>query len=144
MCTTFASLCKGCAAPGTHPVPAPAATGCGLRACPFSFGAAWSRSARRRNSRKTAARPENQRRPHTADLRSGSRIFGSGQLKKQFNPCFGDLIMNSYEAKQAARKARYEARAGLAHAQSDAVASQASRMADAIPMGQPILVGHYS
>lgn len=52
--------------------------------------------------------------------------------------------MNTYEAKQAARKARYEERAGQAHAQSDAVASQASRMADAIPMGQPILVGHYS
>lgn len=52
--------------------------------------------------------------------------------------------MNTYEAKQAARKARYEARAGQAQTQSDTVASQASRMADAIPMGQPILVGHHS
>ncbi len=52
--------------------------------------------------------------------------------------------MNPYEAKQAARKARYETRAQQAQVQSDAAAAQASRMADVIPMGQPILVGHHS
>jgi len=52
--------------------------------------------------------------------------------------------MNTYEAKQAARKARYQERAGQAMQQSDAVAAQASQMASVIPMGQPILVGHHS
>jgi len=52
--------------------------------------------------------------------------------------------MNTYEAKQAARKVRYEARAGQARQQSDAAHEQAQNMAQAIPFGQPILVGHHS
>ncbi|WP_237173895.1 DUF3560 domain-containing protein [Paracandidimonas lactea] len=52
--------------------------------------------------------------------------------------------MNTYEAKQAARKARYEARAAQARQQSDAAHEQAWNMAQAIPFGQPILVGHHS
>lgn len=51
--------------------------------------------------------------------------------------------MNSYEAKQAARKARYEARAAEAQQQTDARHTQAQEMAQAIPFGQPILVGHH-
>jgi len=52
--------------------------------------------------------------------------------------------MNTYEAKQAARKARYETRAAQARQQSDVAHEQARNMAQAIPFGQPILVGHHS
>ena len=52
--------------------------------------------------------------------------------------------MNSYEAKQAARKARYETRAAQAQQQADTRHAQAQEMAQAIPFGQPILVGHHS
>ncbi|MGO3743934.1 MAG: DUF3560 domain-containing protein [Alcaligenes aquatilis] len=52
--------------------------------------------------------------------------------------------MNTYEAKQAARKENYETRAARARQQSDAVHVQAQTMAQAIPFGQPILVGHHS
>ncbi|MGE4370756.1 MAG: DUF3560 domain-containing protein [Burkholderiaceae bacterium] len=52
--------------------------------------------------------------------------------------------MNTYEEKQAARKARFEARAAQAQQQSDAVYEQARNKAQAIPFGQPILVGHHS
>ncbi len=52
--------------------------------------------------------------------------------------------MNDYEAKQEARRARYEARAERAHQESDALAKRSMTMADAIPFGQPVLVGHYS
>ena len=52
--------------------------------------------------------------------------------------------MNTYEAKQAARKAGYQARAEEAERRADAVHAQAHDMAQAIPFGQPILVGHHS
>ena len=52
--------------------------------------------------------------------------------------------MNTYEAKQAARKARFEAQASQAERQADDVHAQAHDMAKAIPFGQPILVGHHS
>lgn len=52
--------------------------------------------------------------------------------------------MNPYEAKQAARRARYEDRADAARHQADAIHAQARKMAEAIPFGQPILVGHHS
>lgn len=52
--------------------------------------------------------------------------------------------MNHYEAKQAARRARYEDRAEAAREQADAIHAQARQMAAAIPFGQPILVGHHS
>jgi len=52
--------------------------------------------------------------------------------------------MNTYEQKQAARRARYEDRAEKARAQSSATYQQARDMAEAIPFGQPILVGHHS
>ena len=52
--------------------------------------------------------------------------------------------MNSYEAKQQERKERYLQLAEQAERESSAVWSEAQRMADAIPMGQPILVGHHS
>lgn len=52
--------------------------------------------------------------------------------------------MNKYEAKLAARKARYEERAQQARSQSEATYNQARSMAAAIPFGQPILVGHHS
>lgn len=52
--------------------------------------------------------------------------------------------MNSYEAKQQARRERFEARAEKAEQASNA-AYQASRAAtDGIVIGQPILVGHHS
>jgi hypothetical protein len=52
--------------------------------------------------------------------------------------------MNSYEEKQAARKARLEDRASSAQAESATVYKRAKTMASAIPFGQPILVGHHS
>lgn len=52
--------------------------------------------------------------------------------------------MNSYEAKQAARKARFEERAEQASAESASTYNRARDMAQAIPFGQPILVGHHS
>lgn len=52
--------------------------------------------------------------------------------------------MNAYEAKIAARKARMEERAAKAETESNRVYASARRMGDAIPFGQPILIGHHS
>lgn len=52
--------------------------------------------------------------------------------------------MNAYEEKQAARRERYEALAAKAEQQSAALYETARQMAEAIPFGQPILVGHHS
>lgn len=52
--------------------------------------------------------------------------------------------MNAYEQKQAARKARYEELAEKASTESTTTYKRARDMADAIPFGQPILVGHHS
>jgi len=51
---------------------------------------------------------------------------------------------NAYEEKLAAKKARYEERAANAEYASQETYRQARRMGDAIPFGQPILVGHHS
>jgi len=53
-------------------------------------------------------------------------------------------IMNSYEAKQAARKARFEERAAKASAESASTYDRARSMGQSIPFGQPILIGHHS
>jgi len=52
--------------------------------------------------------------------------------------------MNSYEAKQEARRARLEARAERLAQEGNATHARAREMASAIPFGQPILVGHHS
>lgn len=52
--------------------------------------------------------------------------------------------MNHYEAKQEAKRARLEARAERAKATGHALHDRAHKMAEAIPFGQPILVGHHS
>lgn len=52
--------------------------------------------------------------------------------------------MNAYEQKQANRRARYEARAEKAAQESGHTYQQARTMAEAIPFGQPILIGHHS
>lgn len=52
--------------------------------------------------------------------------------------------MNSYEERQAARKARLEERAAQSDAQSAVVYKKARAMGECIPFGQPVLVGHYS
>ena len=52
--------------------------------------------------------------------------------------------MNSYEERQQERKEIYLQLAEQAKRESSAVWSEADKMAEAIPMGQPILVGHYS
>jgi len=52
--------------------------------------------------------------------------------------------MNSYEAKQAARKARFEERAAKANADSVSTYDRARSMGQSIPFGQPILIGHHS
>lgn len=52
--------------------------------------------------------------------------------------------MNHYEQKVEARKERLEARAARLAQESDQLAGRAMRMAEVIPFGQPILVGHHS
>lgn len=52
--------------------------------------------------------------------------------------------MNSYEERQEKRRARFEGRAEAARAESDALAQRSLDMAEAIPFGQPIQVGHHS
>lgn len=52
--------------------------------------------------------------------------------------------MNSYEQKQAERKARFQQMASGAAMQAVATYKAARQRGDAIPFGQPILVGHHS
>ncbi|MCF3643220.1 DUF3560 domain-containing protein [Rhizobium sp. TRM95111] len=52
--------------------------------------------------------------------------------------------MNKYEAKLEARRTRMEARAKQASSEAQATYHKAHKMAEAIPFGQPILVGHHS
>lgn len=52
--------------------------------------------------------------------------------------------MNSYEAKQAARKERLENAAEKARNESNTLSDRAHLMAAQIPLGQPILIGHHS
>lgn len=52
--------------------------------------------------------------------------------------------LNRYEERQEQRKERYAALAGKANAKSTALANRSSQMAECIPFGQPILVGHHS
>ena len=52
--------------------------------------------------------------------------------------------IKAYEAKQQARRERYRALAEKMQARAEAKLDQAHKMADAIPFGQPILVGHHS
>lgn len=51
---------------------------------------------------------------------------------------------NSYEEKQAARRQRYLERAEKARQEYEALHEEAHKMAELIPFGQPILVGHHS
>lgn len=51
---------------------------------------------------------------------------------------------NAYEARQEARRERYEARAAKARREADALANRSLEMSRAIPLGQPILTDHYS
>jgi hypothetical protein len=55
-----------------------------------------------------------------------------------------DDEFNAYEKRQAERKARLEDIADRLRAESDSAYQTARRMADVIPFGQPILVGHHS
>lgn len=52
--------------------------------------------------------------------------------------------MNSYEAKQEARRQRYLDRAEQARQEFQTTHDRAHEMASVIPFGQPILVGHHS
>lgn len=52
--------------------------------------------------------------------------------------------MNAYEMRQEQRRERFEELAAKAKRESDAVAAESYRMSQAIPMGQPILIGHHS
>ena len=52
--------------------------------------------------------------------------------------------MNSYEAKQEARRQRYLDRADQARQEFEDTHERAHKMAEVIPFGQPILVGHHS
>lgn len=52
--------------------------------------------------------------------------------------------MNDYEAKLEARRERYEEKAEQLRAEAKRLHQRAHEMADVIPFGQPILVGHYS
>lgn len=52
--------------------------------------------------------------------------------------------MNKYEERQAARKARYERLADKAAQASDQAYETGHKLGSALPLGQPILVGHHS
>lgn len=52
--------------------------------------------------------------------------------------------MNSYEAKQEARRERLERAADRARSESEAAQRRAHQAVDGIPFGQPILIGHHS
>lgn len=52
--------------------------------------------------------------------------------------------MNSYEEKLEAKRERYEEKAEQLRAEAKRLHQQAHEMAEVIPFGQPILVGHYS
>lgn len=52
--------------------------------------------------------------------------------------------MNSYEEKIEARRERYLARAEAARQESNERYERARKMGEAIPFGQPILIGHHS
>lgn len=52
--------------------------------------------------------------------------------------------LNAYEARIEAKRERYEARASKAQGESRALYGRARGMAEVIPFGQPILVGHHS
>lgn len=52
--------------------------------------------------------------------------------------------LNAYEAKQEARRERYEQRAANAEQRSQSRYESAKAQVDGIPFGQPILVGHHS
>jgi len=52
--------------------------------------------------------------------------------------------LNAYDARMQAKRERYKELAAKAQAQSQAVHDRACTMSEAIPLGQPILVGHHS
>ena len=52
--------------------------------------------------------------------------------------------MNKYEQKQEDRRERFQDRAEKAATESDALYSAARKRGEAIPFGQPILIGHHS
>lgn len=52
--------------------------------------------------------------------------------------------MNAYQERVEAKRERLAERAAATRAASQAASDRASQMYDAIPFGQPILVGHYS
>lgn len=52
--------------------------------------------------------------------------------------------MQDYEERQQAKKKRYEQKAEQLRAEASSLHKKAHEMAQAIPFGQPILVGHYS
>ena len=55
-----------------------------------------------------------------------------------------NTVMNEYEEKQEARRKRYKKKAEQLKEEAERLHDQAHKMAEAIPFGQPILVGHHS
>ena len=55
-----------------------------------------------------------------------------------------NTAMNKYEEKQEARRKRYKKKAEQLKEEAEHLHDQAHKMAEAIPFGQPILVGHHS
>src|SRR5687767_11343825 len=60
------------------------------------------------------------------------------------DPNRGPVVPNPYEAKQAARRGRLQRASERARRESQTAHGQAANIWGAIPMGQPILVGHHS
>lgn len=65
-------------------------------------------------------------------------------LEKEHRDLTGARAPNSYEAKKAARLDRMRERADRLKTESRASSEAAHRIADHIPMGQPVLIGHHS
>jgi hypothetical protein len=63
---------------------------------------------------------------------------------EQEDPAVPARPLNAYEAKQQAKRERLQRASERAGRDADALYGRATSMADVIPFGQPILVGHHS
>lgn len=77
-------------------------------------------------------------------LLKGKNVFFRLRATGAITSTLRITIMNDYEAKQEARRERYEKKAEQLRTQAERLHEYAYQMADVIPFGQPILVGHHS
>jgi hypothetical protein len=89
----------------------------------------------------TQSQPETQNQPHAVFPPAPPRASTEQDFESPLNR---RNSMNAYEQRQAARRERLEAAAQKAETESMNTYRRAKEMADCIPFGQPILIGHHS